>query len=146
MLGDLFWSLLPFLKEGIVCGSDRVRESARIPIAVYENDGLKAASAVFFYGTKLVTYFTNAGKFAKMVLLTAKRKNYSQIDYMSNIQPILDKAIAGERITAEDATILLESNDFVRLGLAAHEIRMRKNPTDVVTGSSAPKATVATRP
>lgn len=110
-----------------------MRESARVPIAVDKKDGLKAASAVFFYGTKLVTYFTNAGKFAKMDLLTAKRKNYSQIDYMSNIQPILDKAIAGERISAEDATILLESNDFVRLGLAAHEIRMRKNPTDVVT-------------
>jgi cyclic dehypoxanthinyl futalosine synthase len=52
---------------------------------------------------------------------------------MSNIQPILDKAVSGERISAEDATILLESNDFVRIGLAAHEIRMRKNPTDVVT-------------
>src|SRR5919112_3155971 len=51
----------------------------------------------------------------------------------SNIQPILDKALAGERLTAEDATALLESNDFVRIGLAAHEIRMRKNPTDVVT-------------
>ena len=51
----------------------------------------------------------------------------------SNIQPILDKALAGERLTAEDAAALLESNDFVRIGLAAHEIRMRKNPTDVVT-------------
>jgi cyclic dehypoxanthinyl futalosine synthase len=53
--------------------------------------------------------------------------------FMSDIQPILDKALNGERISAEDATILLESNDFVRIGLAAHEIRMRKNPTDVVT-------------
>jgi cyclic dehypoxanthinyl futalosine synthase len=52
---------------------------------------------------------------------------------MSTIQPILDKALSGERISAEDATVLLESNDFVRIGLAAHEIRMRKNPTDVVT-------------
>ena len=52
---------------------------------------------------------------------------------MSDIQPILDKALAGERLTAEDATVLLESNDFVRIGLAAHEIRIRKNPTDVVT-------------
>jgi len=52
---------------------------------------------------------------------------------MSSIQPILDKALAGMRLTAEDATALLESNDFVRIGLAAHEIRMRKNPTDVVT-------------
>jgi cyclic dehypoxanthinyl futalosine synthase len=49
------------------------------------------------------------------------------------IQPILDKALGGERLTAEDCTALLESNDFVRIGLAAHEIRMRKNPTDVVT-------------
>jgi len=52
---------------------------------------------------------------------------------MSSIQPILDKALAGRRLTAEDATVLLESNDFVRIGLAAHEIRMRKNPTDIVT-------------
>jgi cyclic dehypoxanthinyl futalosine synthase len=52
---------------------------------------------------------------------------------MSDIQPILDKALAGTRLTGEDATALLESNDFVRIGLAAHEIRMRKNQTDVVT-------------
>ena len=51
----------------------------------------------------------------------------------TDIQPILDKALAGERLTSEDCTALLESNDFVRIGLAAHEIRMRKNPTDVVT-------------
>lgn len=51
----------------------------------------------------------------------------------TNIQPILDKALDGERLTADDCTALLESNDFVRIGLAAHEIRMRKNPTDVVT-------------
>jgi cyclic dehypoxanthinyl futalosine synthase len=48
-------------------------------------------------------------------------------------KPILDKALAGERISSEEATVLLESNDFVRLGLAAHEIRMQKNPTDIVT-------------
>jgi cyclic dehypoxanthinyl futalosine synthase len=50
-----------------------------------------------------------------------------------NIQPILDKVLDGERLSAEDCTALLESNDFVRIGLAAHEIRMRKNPADVVT-------------
>ncbi|MEJ7698763.1 MAG: CofH family radical SAM protein [Pyrinomonadaceae bacterium] len=50
-----------------------------------------------------------------------------------DIQAILDKALSDERLTAEDATALLESNDFVRIGLAAHEIRMRKNPPDVVT-------------
>ena len=49
------------------------------------------------------------------------------------IQPILDKALDGGRLTAEDATALLESNDFVRIGLAADEIRKRKNPGDVVT-------------
>jgi cyclic dehypoxanthinyl futalosine synthase len=51
----------------------------------------------------------------------------------TDIQPILDKALAGTRLSAEDCTALLESNDFVRIGLTAHEIRMRKNPTDVVT-------------
>lgn len=51
----------------------------------------------------------------------------------TNIQPILDKALAGERLTSEDATSLLESNDFVRIGLAADEIRQRKIPGDVVT-------------
>lgn len=50
-----------------------------------------------------------------------------------SIQPILDKALAGERLTADDCTALLESNDFVRIGLAADEIRQRKNPTDIVT-------------
>ena len=51
----------------------------------------------------------------------------------SDIQPILDKALAGERLTTDDCTALLESSDFVRIGLAADEIRMRKNSTDVVT-------------
>lgn len=50
-----------------------------------------------------------------------------------SIQPILDKALAGERLTTEDCTDLLESRDFVRIGLAADEIRQRKNPGDVVT-------------
>ncbi|MEO8072263.1 MAG: cyclic dehypoxanthinyl futalosine synthase [Acidobacteriota bacterium] len=52
---------------------------------------------------------------------------------MSDIQPILDKVSGGERLTSEDATALLESNDFVRIGLAAHEMRMQKNSSDVVT-------------
>src|SRR5215203_2808661 len=51
----------------------------------------------------------------------------------TNIQPILDKALAGERLDVDECASLLESNDFVRIGLAAHEIRMRHNPTDVVT-------------
>jgi cyclic dehypoxanthinyl futalosine synthase len=49
------------------------------------------------------------------------------------IQPILDKVLAGERLMPEDCTSLLESDDFVRIGLAAHEVRMQKNPTDIVT-------------
>lgn len=52
---------------------------------------------------------------------------------MTDIQPILDKTLAGVRMTAEDCTTLLESNDFVRIGLAAHEIRMQKNAADTVT-------------
>jgi cyclic dehypoxanthinyl futalosine synthase len=52
---------------------------------------------------------------------------------ITDIQPILDNALDGERLTSEDCTALLESKDFVRIGLAAHEVRMRKNPTDVVT-------------
>ena len=51
----------------------------------------------------------------------------------TDIQPLLDKVLEGGRLTSEDCTALLESNDFVRIGLAAHEIRMRKNPGDVVT-------------
>src|SRR5689334_23673043 len=49
------------------------------------------------------------------------------------IQPILDKALSGERLTTEDCNDLLMSNDIARMGVAADEIRMRKNPTDVVT-------------
>jgi cyclic dehypoxanthinyl futalosine synthase len=49
------------------------------------------------------------------------------------IQPILDKVLSGERLTSGDCTALLESNDFVRIGLAADEVRMRKNPPDIVT-------------
>ncbi len=50
-----------------------------------------------------------------------------------SIQPILDKTLDGERLTGGDCTTLLESNDFVRIGLAAHEMRKRNNPADVVT-------------
>ncbi len=52
---------------------------------------------------------------------------------MSEFQQILDKVLGGERMTVEECATLLESHDFVRIGLAAHEMRMRKNPTDVVT-------------
>ncbi len=50
-----------------------------------------------------------------------------------DIQPILDRALAGERLSADDCTALLESDDFVRIGLAADEIRRRLHPDGVVT-------------
>ena len=50
-----------------------------------------------------------------------------------DIQPILDKVLGGDRLSSDDCTALLESNDFVRIGLAAHEVRIRRNPGDVVT-------------
>jgi cyclic dehypoxanthinyl futalosine synthase len=50
-----------------------------------------------------------------------------------NIQPILDRAHAGERLTADDCRALLESHDVARIGVAADEIRQRRHPSDVVT-------------
>jgi len=52
---------------------------------------------------------------------------------MSDIQLILDRALDGMRLTAEDCAALLESDDFVRMGLAADEIRRRRHPANVVT-------------
>src|SRR5205809_1201444 len=52
---------------------------------------------------------------------------------MSDIQPILDKVLAGERMTAEECTALLESYDIAHIGAAADEIRMRKNNAEIVT-------------
>ncbi|MCA1849966.1 MAG: radical SAM protein, partial [Acidobacteria bacterium] len=51
----------------------------------------------------------------------------------TDIQPILDRVLAGGRLTAEDCTALLESDDFVRIGLAADEVRKRFHPEGVVT-------------
>jgi cyclic dehypoxanthinyl futalosine synthase len=51
----------------------------------------------------------------------------------TDIQPILDRALAGERLTAADCTALLESDDFVRIGLAADEIRKRWHADGIVT-------------
>jgi len=52
---------------------------------------------------------------------------------MSDIQLILDRALEGMRLTAEDCAVLLESDDFVHMGLAADEIRRRRHPANVVT-------------
>ncbi|HUF03386.1 MAG TPA: cyclic dehypoxanthinyl futalosine synthase [Aridibacter sp.] len=52
---------------------------------------------------------------------------------MSEIQSILDKVLDEGRMSAEECTTLLESRDFSRIGVAADEVRRRKNPPDVVT-------------
>src|SRR5687768_7315621 len=52
---------------------------------------------------------------------------------MNSIQPILDRVLAGERLTADECTLLLESDDFVRIGLAADEVRQRRHPDGIVT-------------
>ncbi|HEX8652395.1 MAG TPA: cyclic dehypoxanthinyl futalosine synthase [Pyrinomonadaceae bacterium] len=51
----------------------------------------------------------------------------------NDIQPILDRALSGARLTADDCTALLESDDFVRIGLAADEIRKRWHAEGIVT-------------
>jgi cyclic dehypoxanthinyl futalosine synthase len=50
-----------------------------------------------------------------------------------DIQPILDRALAGTRLSTEDCTALLESNDIARIGVAADEVRKRKHPSGIVT-------------
>jgi cyclic dehypoxanthinyl futalosine synthase len=52
---------------------------------------------------------------------------------MTDIQPILDRVLAGGRMTAEECATLLESFDVARVGVAADEIRGRKHPDGVVT-------------
>src|SRR5919202_2528668 len=52
---------------------------------------------------------------------------------MSDIQPILDRALSGERLSADDCAALLESDDIARMGVAADEIRRRRHPAGVVT-------------
>ena len=51
----------------------------------------------------------------------------------SNIQPILDRVLAGERMTFDECTTLLESHDIARMGAAADEIRARRHPDNIVT-------------
>src|SRR2546423_635433 len=57
----------------------------------------------------------------------------SESNFMDNIQPILERALAGERLSADDCTRLLESYDIARVGAAADEIRQRRHPDGVVT-------------
>ena len=45
---------------------------------------------------------------------------------MNSIQPILDRVLAGERMSVDECTTLLESHDIARMGAAADEIRARR--------------------
>ncbi|MGH3139324.1 MAG: dehypoxanthine futalosine cyclase, partial [Gaiellales bacterium] len=49
------------------------------------------------------------------------------------VREVLDRALAGERISDGDAAELLRSRDLVAVGEAAHELRNRRNPPGVVT-------------
>jgi len=51
----------------------------------------------------------------------------------TDIQPILDRVLAGARMTAEECATLLESNDVARIGVAADEVRRRRHDSGVVT-------------
>jgi cyclic dehypoxanthinyl futalosine synthase len=57
----------------------------------------------------------------------------SAIPSTMSIQPILDKAIAGERITATEGLALLQSNDLVAIGRAADAVTRRLHPENVRT-------------
>jgi cyclic dehypoxanthinyl futalosine synthase len=50
-----------------------------------------------------------------------------------DIQPLLDRALEGRRLTADDCAALLLSDDIARIGVAADEVRRLKHPTGVVT-------------
>jgi cyclic dehypoxanthinyl futalosine synthase len=52
---------------------------------------------------------------------------------MTDIQPILERVLAGRRMTAGECAALLESFDIARMGAAADEVRARKHPSGVVT-------------
>ncbi|HEV7892370.1 MAG TPA: cyclic dehypoxanthinyl futalosine synthase [Pyrinomonadaceae bacterium] len=52
---------------------------------------------------------------------------------MTDIQPILERVLAGGRMTAEECATLLESYDIARMGAAADEVRAHKHTSGVVT-------------
>jgi cyclic dehypoxanthinyl futalosine synthase len=49
------------------------------------------------------------------------------------VDAILDKALAGERLTLEDGIALYESDDLLKIGAAAKRVMMRLHPDNVVT-------------
>ena len=46
----------------------------------------------------------------------------------SGIKHILDKAVAGDRLTSEDGVALLQSHDLIAIGKAADAVTKRKAP------------------
>src|ERR1043166_8841367 len=51
----------------------------------------------------------------------------------TSIQPILDRVLHGERMSADECRTLLESHDVARMGVAADEMRARFHPENIVT-------------
>jgi len=51
----------------------------------------------------------------------------------ANVSEILEKTVAGERLSDSDCLTLLKSHDLTALGAAAHAVRMKKHPEPVVT-------------
>ena len=49
------------------------------------------------------------------------------------VRLLLEKVLAGGRLTVDDGVQLLESDDLVSIGMAAEVIRRRKHPDNAVT-------------
>lgn len=49
------------------------------------------------------------------------------------VAQILEKAVAGERLSLEDGVTLLESNDLISIGLAANLVKNRLHPEPIIT-------------
>ncbi|MGY8734228.1 MAG: dehypoxanthine futalosine cyclase, partial [Pirellulales bacterium] len=47
---------------------------------------------------------------------------------MSDIQPILDKAVAGQRISLQEGIALMHSHDLDAIGRAANSVTQRMHP------------------
>ena len=52
---------------------------------------------------------------------------------LSSIQKILDRTVAGERLGAADALVLMERADLDALGRAALAVRRRMHPQPIAT-------------
>ncbi len=52
---------------------------------------------------------------------------------MTEVSKILEQTLAGQRMTADQCAMLLESHDIALIGAAADEVRKRKHPDNIVT-------------